>query len=279
LRFEGSFKNKDAQNIAYKAFLPSDPAAVLVMAHGLGENYLKYRYFGEKLYDAGIAAFLYDQRGHGKSQGRRVFAADFEDLVSDLRQMVEIAKVQALREDVFVAGLSMGGLLAIDYSIKYADTIKGIICSAPAVKLKTPPGGIEAGAARFIAALFPWLTTPNRIPYAWLTHDAALIDETKADRNSQRVISFGLFIQMVKAMKFVSDNAGGIRVPVLFLQGSADKGVDSEGVRELFGRIPSADKELKIYDGLYHELLRETRREEIADYILGWIQKRTGERR
>ncbi len=278
MRFEGSFKNKDAQNIAYKAFIPADPKSVLVMAHGLGENFLKYAYFGERLYGAGVAAFLYDQRGHGRSQGRRVFAADFDDLVSDLRQMVEIAKVETLCEDVFVAGLSMGGLLALDYSIKYGDTIRGVICSAPAVKLKSPPGGIEYGAARFISALFPWLTTPNRIPYEWLTHDAALIEETKADKNSQNVISFGLFVRMMEAMKFVSDNAGGISVPVLFLQGADDKVVDAGGVRELFEKIPFSDKELKIYDGLYHELLRETCREEIADYILGWIQKRTGER-
>ncbi|MFA5093936.1 MAG: alpha/beta fold hydrolase [Candidatus Omnitrophota bacterium] len=204
---------------------------------------------------------------------------DFDDLVSDLRQMIEIAKVETLREDVFVAGLSMGGLLALDYSIKYGDTITGVICSAPAVKLKNPPGGIEYGAARFIAALFPWLTTPNRIPYEWLTHDAALIEETKADKNSQRVISFGLFLQMTKAMRFVFDNAGGIKVPLLFLQGSDDKVVEADGVRELFEKIPSIDKELKVYDGLYHELLRETRREEIAGYIIDWIQKRTGERK
>jgi len=96
LKFEGSFKNKDAQNIIYRAFIPDSPKAVVVLAHGLGEHSMKYGYFGDMLYSAGIAAFLYDQRGHGRSQGRRVCVGDFGDYVSDLRQMAAIAKVEAL---------------------------------------------------------------------------------------------------------------------------------------------------------------------------------------
>jgi len=34
LKFEGSFKNKDAQNIIFRAFIPDSPKAVVVLAHG-----------------------------------------------------------------------------------------------------------------------------------------------------------------------------------------------------------------------------------------------------
>ncbi|MFA5165129.1 MAG: lysophospholipase [Candidatus Omnitrophota bacterium] len=281
MKFEGSFKNKDAQNIIYRAFIPGDPKAVVVLAHGLGEHSLKYGYFGEMLYSSGIAAFLYDQRGHGRSQGRRVYAADFGDYVSDLRQMVGIAKVEALCDKVFIVGLSMGGLLALEYAIKYGtgkDAIKGVAVSAPALKLKAPPSGVEKGIVEFIALFMPRLTTPNRIPFEWLTHDKQLMKDTKEDKLSQRVISFGLYIEMTKAMRFVSGNIGKLEVPALFMQGTDDKVVDMDGVREIFEKIPVKDKELALYEGMYHELLRETQRDKVMGRIAEWVLKRAGER-
>jgi acylglycerol lipase len=272
LKTEGSFKNKDAQNIIYTAFLPERAKAVIVFVHGLGEHSAKYDYFGEIAYEKGMAYFAYDQRGHGRSGGHRCHVDTFDDFVEDLRQFVGIAKIESLCDEVFIVGHSMGGLTALIFSMKYGDRIKGTIVSAPVLRLVKPPGGIEEG----IVGLLSNLTTPNRIPFEYLSHDRKLIEETENDKYSQRAISFKLFIEMKGAMRYALENAATIKVPVLLLHGTGDKVIEVSGTVDFYDKVIFGDKEIKLYDGLYHELLRETERREIIDYILGWIAGRTG---
>jgi len=59
------------------------------------------------------------------------------------------------------------------------------------------------------------------------------------------------------------------------MHGKEDRVIDPNGTKDFYDKIEFADKEMKLYDGLYHELLRETSRVEIIDYILDWIMKRT----
>ena len=276
MKTEGSFKNKDAQNIIYKAFLSGKPGAAIVFVHGLGEHSAKYDYFGERAYERGITFFAYDQRGHGRSDGSRCHVDRFDDFVEDLRQFVEIAKAESLRDEVFIVGHSMGGLAALIFSIKYGDRIKGVIASAPVLRLVKPPCRIEAGMVKLFSRLCPRLTTPSRIPFEYLSHDKELIRETKDDKYSHRILSFRLFTEMEGGMKYALENAPAINIPVLLLHGTGDKVTDVSGMSDFYDKVISGDKEIKLYEGLYHELLRETKRREIIDYILDWIAKRTG---
>lgn len=274
MKFEGSFKNKDAQNLVYRAFIPEDPKAAVVLVHGLGEHSLKYDSMAEMFYDKGFAFFSYDQRGHGRSDGKRVFINKYADLLEDLRQFTDIAKVESLHEDVYLLGLSVGGLTSLIFSIQYGDRIKGVIASAPALRFKKPPSGIEVSLAEPLAFLFPAFTTPNRIPFECLTHDTELIEAQKADKLSLRIISFRMFTEMREAMSYAFDNAAKINTPTLLLHGTDDKVTDPDGTKEFYDKINSGDKEIKLYDGLYHELLRETNRREIIGDIIDWVSKR-----
>ena len=276
MKTEGSFKNKDAQDLVYRAFIPESPKAAVILVHGLGEHSLKYDYFGESVCGKGLAFFAYDQRGHGRSDGPRCHIDSFDDFTEDLRQFVETAKVISLCEKVFIVGSSMGGLTALVFSIKYGGKIKGTVACAPALRFTRPPSGIEAGMAGLLSLLCPRLTTPNRVPFEYLSHDKELIEKTRDDKYSQRILTFKMFTESKKAMKFAIDNADKINVPVLLMHGTEDKVMDPSGTKEFYGKAAIGDKEIKLYDGLYHELLRETKREEIINYIIDWILKRTG---
>ncbi|WP_176218168.1 serine aminopeptidase domain-containing protein, partial [Mycobacterium avium] len=46
------------------------------------------------------------------------------------------------------------------------------------------------------------------------------------------------------------------------------------GSRRLVECVGSADVELKVYPGLYHEVFNEPEREQVLDDVVGWITAR-----
>lgn len=274
VQFEGSFKNCQAQNLSYRAFIPDEPKASVIFVHGLGEHSLKYDAFAERFYKEGFAAFSYDQRGHGRSQGRRAYVNRFEELLEDLKQLVNIAKTQTLAEGVYLIGQSLGGLVSLVYAIKYGSEIKGVVASSPALRLKSPPSVIEIILAKLLISFIPQLAVGNRIPFEDISHDEDAIAEAKADKLSHRLISIRLFFEMLEAMRYAFDNISKIEVPVLLLHGTGDRVTDADATKEFYESLSCADKEIKLYPELYHELFREINKEQIQKQVLDWVLKR-----
>jgi len=52
--------------------------------------------------------------------------------------------------------------------------------------------------------------------------------------------------------------------------------VDPAGSQELLSRLRVADKQLKIYPGLFHEIFNEPERETVLTDVLRWIVARAG---
>ena len=65
-----------------------------------------------------------------------------------------------------------------------------------------------------------------------------------------------------------------IDLPLLILHGTGDFVTDPKGSWELYTRARSADKTLKLYQGLYHDLLHEPECEQITDEIVAWLGER-----
>jgi acylglycerol lipase len=63
-------------------------------------------------------------------------------------------------------------------------------------------------------------------------------------------------------------------VPLLIMHGTADRLANIEGSKELNGRARSSDKTLKLYEGLYHEILNEPEKEEVMADMVEWMNSR-----
>ena len=81
-------------------------------------------------------------------------------------------------------------------------------------------------------------------------------------------------LAMVRAVTYVQKHLDQFQLPVLILHGTADRMVTPEASKLLYKKVQSEDKALKLYDGLYHEILNEPEKEAIMEDIRIWLDER-----
>ena len=62
-----------------------------------------------------------------------------------------------------------------------------------------------------------------------------------------------------------------IILPLLILQGCADRLVPPSGAQMLHDRVASADKKIILYQGLYHEVFNEPERDQVLRDVEIWL--------
>jgi alpha-beta hydrolase superfamily lysophospholipase len=60
------------------------------------------------------------------------------------------------------------------------------------------------------------------------------------------------------------------------MHGTEDQLAAPEGSRLLYERVASADKTLKLYEGLHHEILNEPEKDQVIADIVDWLDARIG---
>jgi acylglycerol lipase len=272
---EGFLEGIGGPRIYYQSWLPdAAPKAILLIVHGLAEHSGRYANVVGHFVPRGYAVFGLDHVGHGKSDGKRVFIERFRDFIDPLRQCRALIHAQHPGIPVFLVGHSLGGLIGATYLLDRQDEFHGAVLSGPAVKVpkNISPAVILIG--RVVSALLPGL---GIVPLAHdgVSRDASVVEAYVNDPLVHTgKITARLGAEMLKAMEHIAMQAPRIRLPLLVLQGGADKLVDKEGARMLHERAGSTDKTLKIYDGLYHEVYNEPERASVLAEVEGWIESR-----
>ena len=88
-----------------------------------------------------------------------------------------------------------------------------------------------------------------------------------------RAIAVNVLLDLYEIAERVSADAGAIRVPALVLAGGADWVVDVGEQQRFFDRLGSQKKRMRIFDGMYHDLLHEAGRAEVLAEIRTFIEE------
>jgi len=251
------------------------PAAKILLVHGLGTHSkcLHFRYLRDALTGMGFAAYGFDLRGYGKSGGRRAFVHDWRDFREDLRLFVEMVERDGESVPLFLLGVSLGGLIAVNYATHHPTGIQGVITIAVALDASGVPSRLRKLSA-MLAKIAPRLRLTPGLDETRLTRDQDAQREFNGDPLRQRKMTLRLAAETTAAMAETLERLPLLRVPLLVMHGSADVIVPAVAGQWLHRLAGSADKEHYVYEGACHILSMEINREQVFGDIGNWIIKR-----
>src|SRR5262245_48736648 len=92
---EEMIESNDGTKLLMRTWLaPQDAQAVVVICHGFLAHSGLYEWPGGELAARGYAVFAADLRGHGKSEGERLFIKQMSEYVDDVHAAVGTAKAR-----------------------------------------------------------------------------------------------------------------------------------------------------------------------------------------
>jgi alpha-beta hydrolase superfamily lysophospholipase len=243
------------------------PRAVVAIVHGYAEHSGRYAWTAERLTASGYAVEALDLRGHGRSGGERVFVNSFDEYLDDVEGFLARVRDRNPGLPVFLFGHSMGGGVVTAFTIARRPALAGVLLSGSAMLGPRP-------SARPDPSNPP--RPPGPLPANTISRDPAVVAAYESDPlvyrgapRTDRAAAMGAAFDMVQ------QGMESIALPLLIMHGTGDLLVPFEGSRVLMERASSKDKTLKLYEGLYHEILNEPEKEQVIADIIAWLDART----
>jgi len=273
---ETTVATPDGWNLHVRTWRPKVPIiARVTFTHGLGEHAGRYLEVFPKFAKSGILVIAHDQRGHGKSSGKKGDTPRYECNIDDITLMFKRENDPNIPH--FVYGHSMGGGMTIYWALTRSKdfNINGLILTGPWLILHKPPPKILIKVVSFLSHIFPRLTMDSKIDKTLLTRDP---EETKTaidDPLLHSKASIGLLRGCFDAATFNLKHAVEFVRPFLLMHGTGDQIVSPEGSKLFFPEATGCnDKNLKLWEGDYHEIHHETDRNEVIQTMVNWILER-----
>lgn len=269
-----SFINNNQQHIFYRNWIPGDgkPKAIVIIIHGLNSHSGYYHNFALQLTHTNYEVYAIDLRGRGKSEGERYYISDYNSILSDIDQLVDIAKCAHPTIPVFMFGHSAGGVFASVYAAHHQQKLNGLVCESFAFHLPAP--AFALAAIKLLGYVIPHVRMV-KLNTADFSHDTAMVyklnkdpllaDEKQPAKTMQ---------QLLLAAEYLKSKMPSIHLPVLIIHGLADKATKPIGSQYFMDNTASADKQLRLYEGHFHDLLNDKYNGIVIRDINRWLDDR-----
>ncbi|MGC9044743.1 MAG: lysophospholipase [Myxococcota bacterium] len=262
----------DGKNLYFWYNMVDNPTNTLLLTHGFGEYSERYIKLFEILNQMGISTFAFDLRGHGKSEGIRSYISRFEDYIADLTIIVDLVKEITKADKISLLGHSMGGLIASYYTSRYQMNIRTLILSSPFFGLSMEIPLVKKIAGNIASFLLPSFSMPAGIKGELCTHDEQVARMYDTDPMINKYATARWFTEIINAQSKIEEIARKIEIPVALLSAGDDKLVSLDAEKRFFENLASKDKYHKIFEGFYHEIFNEIKKEEAIEELKNWLR-------
>ena len=306
---ELTYKSRDRKTTIHAIrWIPDEkPIAILQIIHGMQEFIDRYDEFANYMTDNGIMVIGNDHLGHGESISESVPFGYFckndpaTVLLRDAHRLKKMTQEEYPGVPVIILGHSFGSFIAREYLTRYGTGIQGAIIQGTGWQT---PGTLKSGKAltAFISAFLGEKHRSNMInnmafknynkriqnpktKVDWLSHNEESINKYINDPRCTFIFTINGFETMFELLTRVQD-VGKMedipkKLPILLTAGKEDPVGDyGAAVEQLYKiyteQVGLTDVELKLYDGMRHELQQEVGREQVFADQLAWIKKTIG---
>lgn len=277
MRYETeTIRTPDGLDLFVHHWLPAAaPRAQVVLVHGYAEHAGRYAHLAAFLNLHGIAVHGFDLRGHGKSGGKQAYIDRFELYLKDLTAVLDRVRMADRELPVFLYGHSMGGGIVTWYVIsRQPEFLRGVLLTGPMLKISDDISPVMQQASSVLGEWLPKLKT-IKLDSKAVSRDPKVVEAYEQDPMVYTGSTYARTgAEMIGVTRRIQANMEKFRLPVLIMHGTADRLTDPEGSKMLESRATAADKALKLFPGLYHELINEPEKEEVMKEMLIWMEER-----
>ncbi|THX32170.1 alpha/beta-hydrolase [Aureobasidium pullulans] len=293
--FEGTHKTDDGVELYTKTWKVSGDAAKarMLFVHGFSDHCNNYPVFFEHLANQGIDVYAFDQRGWGRSVTKkhdRGLTGPTSRVLADITSMLHTLLPTPI--PLFIMGHSMGGAEILHYAStgpsEILSQIRGFISSAPLIALhpSTRPFRATVLAGRLAGRVLPKFQLVQKLEPKWLSRDPEqnklweqdeLCHDTGTLEGLAGMLDRGIQLESFKVMPRDSAGEGG-KIRLLALHGTGDHVNDFAATKAYVEKSELSDKELRTYDGWYHNMHAEPGDDKLmfANHVSEWILSRLG---
>ena len=270
----------------YNFFLDGGNGKAVLLIHGITGTPSEMRYFGKTLNKAGYTVYCNTLPRHCDTLGelKKVTWNEIVDACAeDFRRLKKEGK------KVFVAGISMGALVAVHLAYQFPSEVAGIIALAPT--LFYDGWAIPKGKKKLMEYVWhiPILRNSIDIREEWPygTKDEEIREGiqrfykgAKAREFSKRVFLFGspffpmaCLYQHHLFSKIVKKEIPQVKTPIIILHAEEDDMTSIKNAHYLFDNIGSSDKTLVILKDSYHMIVIDREKDLVAQETIKFLNK------
>ncbi|MBQ9119335.1 MAG: alpha/beta fold hydrolase [Lachnospiraceae bacterium] len=292
---------QDGLKLSGYLIVPEQPKAVLQIAHGMCEHKERYYPFMRYMAEQGYAYEIHDHRGHGKSVRSPEDLGYFYDnggeaLVEDLHQVTRELKKRFPKLPYFLFGHSMGSMAVRCYTKKYDDELDGLmVCGCPAKNpmaklglqlerlLKLFMGGHARSklADKLFSDGFEKSFAQEGIPHAWICSDKEVVLAYNDNPLCNFTFTLNGYESLLWLVLHTYTTEGwamkNAKLPIHFVSGSDDPCMISKekfnDAVQLMKQVGYTRVTSHLYEGMRHEILNETGKEQVYADILAFYDK------
>lgn len=306
---EMRYDSRDRETKIYaKKWIPEgEPKAILQIVHGMSEAIARYDEYATWMAERGILVMGNDHLGHGRTKTENGTWGYFckrdpaTVLVRDVHRLKKIVQEEHPGVPIFIMGHSMGAIIAREYISRYGTGISGAILQATGMQ-KVGTVKVARRLAKIIGTFcgdkhrsglinrIAFGHYNDRIPKpcgeaAWLSHNEENIKEYTENPAYGFVFTINGFLTLGELITRTQDEDDMYnipkRLPILLACGTEDPtGGYGKGVQELYDIYRDTchieDVELKLYDGMRHEIHNEIGREKVYEDEYAFITRILG---